>query len=119
MAVFYDAFLQEGQGILHPETVRELTTGPELPRMDQTFKRPMRFHLGFLFDSKQPGESWHSYGYGRRASPLTFGHGGNQCSVAFADPARQLVVALAFNGMPGDLLHQQRLRDLLDALDAG
>lgn len=116
MAVFYLSLLEGGRGVLAEATVRELTTPTHPARMDATLKRPMRFHLGFLFDSKQPGESWHSYGYGAAASARTFGHGGNQSTVAFADPVRGLAVALAFNAMPGDLLHQQRTRAALDAI---
>lgn len=116
MARFYQALLEGGQGVLAEATVRELTTPTHPARFDATFKRPMRFHLGFLFDAKQPGEAWHSYGYGAAAGPRTFGHGGNQSTTAFADPDRQLAVALAFNAMPGDLLHQQRTRSALDAI---
>jgi CubicO group peptidase (beta-lactamase class C family) len=116
LARFYQALLDGGHGVLEPATVRELTIPAHPARPDATFKRPMRFHLGLLYDSKQPGESWHAYGYGAAASPSTFGHSGNQCTVAFADPARRLAVALAFNAMPGEPIHQQRTRQALDAL---
>lgn len=116
MARFYQALLGGGWGVLAPETVRELTTPLHPARFDATFKRPMRFHLGFLFDAKQPGESWHSYGYGAAASAATYGHGGNQCATAFADPVRGLAVAVVFNAMPGDRIHQQRMRAVLDTV---
>lgn len=118
MARFYAALLDGGRGVIPEVFVRELLQAKPEARMDATFRRPMRFHLGFLFDSKQEGESWHSYGYGAAAGPRTFGHGGNQCAVAFADPDRELVVAAAFNGMPGELAHQQRMRGLLAAVEA-
>lgn len=116
MTRFYQTLLEGGRGVLEPPTVRELTTPLRPAQPDATFKRPMRFHQGFLFDSKQPGESWHSYGYGAGASPRTFGHGGNQCATAFADPEAALAVAVVFNAMPGELLHQQRMRTALNTL---
>jgi CubicO group peptidase (beta-lactamase class C family) len=118
MARFYGALLDGGRGVVPGPFVNELSNARPVARMDATFRRPMRFHLGFLFDSKQEGESWHSYGYGAAAGPRSFGHGGNQCAVAFADPDRGVVVAAAFNGMPGELAHQQRMRRLLAAVEA-
>jgi CubicO group peptidase (beta-lactamase class C family) len=119
MAAFYQALLDGGAGLWKESVVREWTSAAPAARPDASFKRPMRFHLGLLHDSKQPGESWHSYGYGARASARTFGHSGNQCSCAFADPERGLVVALVFNGMPGEPVHQARVREVLEAVDAG
>ncbi len=43
-------------------------------------------------------------------------HGGNQSSVAFADPKHKLAAALIFNGTPGDAEHDQRLRSALTTL---
>jgi hypothetical protein len=56
------------------------------------------------------------YGYGRAATRETFGHSGNQSSCAFADPGRQLVVAWCCNGMPGERKHQQRQREINNAI---
>jgi CubicO group peptidase (beta-lactamase class C family) len=55
-------------------------------------------------------------GYRQYSSPRTFGHGGSQSSVAFADPDRKLVVAVVFNGMPGEARHDARMRAFLAAL---
>jgi hypothetical protein len=33
-----------------------------------------------------------------------------------ADPEQGLVVALAFNGMPGEAVHQRRVREVLTAV---
>jgi CubicO group peptidase (beta-lactamase class C family) len=54
----------------------------------------------------------HQYGFGPAASASTFGHSGNQSSCAFVDPANDLVVAWATDGMPGEPAHQQRQRDI-------
>src|SRR3712207_4706352 len=56
------------------------------------------------------------YGYGAHASPRTFGHGGSQCCTAFADPERDLAVAIVWNGRPGEARHDERLRATLEAL---
>jgi CubicO group peptidase (beta-lactamase class C family) len=56
------------------------------------------------------------YGYGRKASPNTFGHSGNQSSCAFADPVHRLAVAWLTNGMPGERRSQQRQRAINNAI---
>ena len=83
---------------------------------DNTFKRVIDWGLGLIIDSKRYGIENVPYGYGRYASDNTFGHGGSQSSVGFADPDRQLAVGCYFNGMPGEAAHQKRLRAVLDAL---
>jgi hypothetical protein len=52
------------------------------------------------------------YGYGPHASRRAFGHGGNQSSMAFADPEHGLVVIAIYNGRPGEAAHAQRSREL-------
>ena len=56
------------------------------------------------------------YAYGPHASLRTFGHGGNQSSIAFADPVHALAVAIIFNGMPGEAAHQRRMHNVLTGL---
>ena len=79
--------------------------------IDLTFKAKLDWGFGFMIDSKGYTGP-HSYGYGKFASADTFGHSGNQCSCAFADPANGLVVAWACNGMPGESDHQIRQHEL-------
>ena len=62
----------------------------------------MDWGLGTIIDSNRYGVDTVPYGYGKHSSPTTFGHGGSQSSVGFADPERKLVVAVVFNGMPGE-----------------
>ncbi len=116
MAVFYEALLDGGRGVLQRETVAELVRPHREGMMDQTFKHRVRMGLGFVLDSKTENIFWHSYGYGRYASHATFGHGGNQSSLAFADPVNGLVVAAAYNAMPGELPHQGRMRQLVETV---
>jgi len=76
----------------------------------------MDWGLGFILNSSLYGADTVPYSFGRHASPRTFGHGGAQSSVAFADPEHGLAVALLFNGMPGEARHHVRVREVLSAL---
>ena len=83
---------------------------------DHTFKHAMDWSLGFVVNSAIYGAETVPYGYGIHASPRTYGHSGQQTSVAFADPDSDLAVALIVNGMPGPDKHHQRFLHLLNAL---
>lgn len=117
---FYQMLLGDGelQGkrILSRHSVRQMTSRQRVGLFDETFRHVMDWGLGLIIDSNRYGAETVTYGYGRFSSPRTFGHGGSQSSVGFADPDRQLVVALVFNGMPGDRKHDARLRTVLAAL---
>jgi CubicO group peptidase (beta-lactamase class C family) len=82
---------------------------------DHTFNANIDWSLGFLINTV-PYSPTTPYLYGPHASRHTFGHSGNQCSVAFADPKYGLAVCLAFNGMPGEAMHQVRVRETLTTL---
>lgn len=93
--------------LLPSDLARAMATPSRVGLVDQTFKQTIDWGLGVMIDSKQyAGE--HQYGFGPHASPLTFGHGGNQSSSGFADPRFGLVVAWTCNGMPGEARHQAR-----------
>jgi CubicO group peptidase (beta-lactamase class C family) len=119
---FYETLLQlrkgsdRAAGILRPETARECTRRQRERLFDDTFQQVIDWGLGFAIDSKRYGREMVSYGYGRFASEETFGHGGSQSSCGFADPAYNLVVAWAFNGVPGERRHQQRAHALNSAI---
>jgi CubicO group peptidase (beta-lactamase class C family) len=112
---FYEMMLERGRTLISPETVEALTARHRVGIEDLTFKQIMDWGLGFIINSRQYGDGV-PYGYGPYASPRTFGHGGNQSSVGFADPENGLVVVLIFNGMPGEAAHQQRMREALSAI---
>jgi CubicO group peptidase (beta-lactamase class C family) len=82
---------------------------------DHTFLAQIDFGLGFLLNTA-PYSPATPYLSGPHASKETFGHSGNQSSTAFADPAHNLVVALFFNGLPGEQAHQSRTRAVLTTL---
>ncbi len=106
----------EGTTILSPQSVEEMITPQRRRMFDESFRQTIDWGLGLILDSKHYGQSSLPYGYGRHASGKTFGHSGNQSSAAFYDPHNDLAIALAFNGMPGERAHQQRVQAVLEAI---
>ena len=117
---FYEALLAGGslggKRILSPQTVEAMTARQRVGLFDHSFKHVIDFGLGFVLNSNQYGVDTVQYGYGPYAGWRTFGHSGNQSSVAFADPKHGLVAAFAFNGTPGDAAHDRRVRAVLGTL---
>jgi CubicO group peptidase (beta-lactamase class C family) len=122
LALFYQALLNHGinaagtQRILRGPTVEALTIRHREGMADAAMRHHMDWGLGFIVDSNRYGADSVPYGHGRHASPRTFGHGGMQCCSAFADPDRQLAVAISFAGLPGEPRHNSRVRDFNTAL---
>ena len=112
---FYEALLNGGKSVLQPETVELMTSRQRIGMFDETFQFKMDWGLGFIINSNRDGFQM-PYGFGRYASPDTFGHSGNQAACAFADPKHRLVVAWACNGMPGERKHQQRQRAINNSI---
>lgn len=102
--------------VLSPETVDLITSRQRVGMFDLTLAHIIDFGLGFLIDSNQYGADTVPYGYGRFSSERTFGHGGAQSSQGYCDPDRDLIVAYAFNGRPGEPQHNRRCRQLNEAL---
>jgi CubicO group peptidase (beta-lactamase class C family) len=101
---------------LQPETVLQLTKPRRVGLFDETFRHILDWGLGFCINSNRYGRETVPYGYGRFCGAESFGHGGAQSTCAFADPEHDLVVAWAFNGLPGDPAHQRRARELNSAI---
>jgi CubicO group peptidase (beta-lactamase class C family) len=101
--------------LLQPETVRLFTSRQRVGLFDATFRQTIDWGFGFILNSSQYGPAI-PYQFGPFASPETFGHGGSQSSTGFCDPGHRLVVALVFNGTPGEAAHDRRLRATLKAL---
>ncbi|MCG8400337.1 MAG: beta-lactamase family protein, partial [Firmicutes bacterium] len=118
----------DGRRVIEPETVEWFTSRHREKLHDHTFKVNLDWGLGFMINSPLPaGESDDDdhdkanehgipYGFGPGASHDTFGHGGNQSSIAFADPEHQLIIAIVCNGMPGEEQHHRRMHRLLSAV---
>ena len=116
LAKLYEALLDGGRGIVSPDAIREFTKRHRNGVFDNTFGAVVDMGLGFILDSKMHGRADVPYGYGPHASHSAFGHGGSQSCTSFADPNNRLVVAVMFNGMPGEKPHQQRMFDTLAAV---
>jgi CubicO group peptidase (beta-lactamase class C family) len=106
----------EGVRILSSESVARMTSRRRVGLFDETFRHTMDWGLGLIIDSNRYGADTVPYGFGRYASERAFGHGGAQSSIGFCDPARELVVAIVFGGMPGEGKHNARMRAVLAAL---
>ena len=105
----------DGVRLLDPGIATEMISPQRIGMKDHTFGRVMDWGLGLMMDNKIHGPDA-SYGYGPHASSRTFGHGGRESSTAFADSEHNLAVAIVFNGMPGELIHDRRLRLVTAAL---
>jgi CubicO group peptidase (beta-lactamase class C family) len=119
---FYEMLLRQlGTGardsdeLIRPQTIEAMTARHRVGMFDHTFKRILDWGLGFIANSHYLGGEI-PYGFGDFASMRAFGHGGRQSAIAFADPEHQLVVALVFNGMPGEKEHDRRARPILSAI---
>ena len=111
LARLYEALLNNGQRgearILSPQTVQAITARHRTGMFDETFQTHVDWGLGFNIDGIL---------YGRHSSSRTFGHGGAQSSVGFADPEHDLVVACVTNGMAEARLHYQRFSRTASAI---
>ncbi|MDB4614369.1 beta-lactamase family protein [bacterium] len=103
-------------GLLQKSTIDELTSRHREDMLDHTFQHKIDFGLGFIIDSNHHGAETVPYGFGRRSSSQTFGHGGAESSSAFADPAHRLVVAWVANVRAGEGRHQTRNRAINSAI---
>lgn len=118
---FYEMLLrkgttEQGRRLLSEEGVTQMTQRVRSGIRDETFRHVVDFGLGLIINSNEYGPDTVPYGFGRYASRESFGHGGAQSSIGFADPGRQLVVVMIANGCPGELIHNRRFRALANAI---
>jgi CubicO group peptidase (beta-lactamase class C family) len=108
----------DGVRLLRPPTVEAMTARQRTGLFDESWQTVLDWGLGLILDSKlHHGGRNHLYGYGRYASPRTFGHSGFRTSVAFCDPECDLVVACVWNGMVADdVVHSRRQNRLCEAV---
>ncbi len=113
---FYEMLVGKGARagvrLLAPVTVAAISARHRTEMHDENYGVVMDWGLGLVVD-------W--YATGPYSSRRAFGHGGHQSSVAFCDPAHDLVVAVVCNGMPGRERHSARLDAISRAIyvDAG
>lgn len=113
---FYQLLLNEGEldgtRVMDPRTVRRARNETSYLELDLTLGAPIRYGLGFML-----GAEWFSlFGPG---TPQAFGHIGFTQMFTWADPARQLAVALLTSGKPFPGLHVARLYGVLAAIARG
>jgi CubicO group peptidase (beta-lactamase class C family) len=122
LGLFYESCLTafdprlDRPAVLRPQTMDCLVARHRAGMLDHTFKHVIDWGLGFIVNSSHYGVETLPYSFGRHASPRAFGHGGSQSSAGFADPEHGLVVAVVFNGMPGEAAHNNRIRDVASAV---
>ena len=117
---FYECLLAggevEGRQVLSKESVELLTTRHREGLYDQTLLHKVDFGLGVIVDSNRYGVDTVPYGFSPYCSELTFGHGGSQSSIGFADPDAELVVCYVANRRVGEPRHQKRNREIISAI---
>jgi CubicO group peptidase (beta-lactamase class C family) len=121
LGMFYEMLLRRGASalgsqIILTQSVEALTARHRVGLLDHTFKHIIDWGLGFIINSAHYGDENVPYGYGRHASPRTFGHGGRQCCSGFADPEAGLAAAVMFRDQPGEEAHNRRMIEVLSAL---
>ncbi len=94
---FFQMLLQEGEWlgkqILSPLTVSRLTREAGRPQFDRSLILPMRYSAGAMLGGRQLGV------YGRN-TPYAFGHLGFSNILCWADPQRDISVAILNTGKP-------------------
>ena len=128
LARFYRAVLGGGavgaDRVLSEALMAQLTERVRRDTVDRTFRATMDWGRGFMVNNRRHdavnaaahGAAGTPYNFGPHAGDDAVGHGGNQSSIGFADPAHGLAVAVVFNGMCGEPKHQRRMVAVLDAL---
>jgi len=117
LGVFYEALLPKASNSILEETTRtELVTRHRSGLFDETFRHHIDWGYGLIVNSRRYGFQTVPYGFGQYASDQTFGHGGSQSSMGFADTEHQIVVAWVTNGRIGEPRHQERNRSLNEAI---
>ena len=117
---FYEALLNGLRGepgkLLSRQSLTLLTKRHREGLFDETLRHKVDFGLGVILNSNRYGAETVPYGFGRFCSEDTFGHGGAQSSIGFADLQNELVVAWAANVRAGEGQHQKRNREINSAI---
>jgi len=99
----------DGVRILSADGVARATAVEVETQKDRILQVPVRWALGFnLGGDPSP--------FGRSCSPETFGHTGQGCTMAWADPTRDLAVAYFTNGVQESVANFLRMSRMSDAI---
>lgn len=117
LARFYQALLQggelDGARILQPETIAEATRPSSEHEVDRFLGMRIRWSHGFQLGGPAPGDAA-THPMGQLSGRATFGHNGSNACLAWADPARRLVMVYLTNLIrsgPGGARHQSEVSD--------
>jgi len=120
LARFYLALLRGGEldgvRVLQAATVEEARRPSGKGETDMFLRLPMRWSQGFQLGGTDGDRA--SSPMGQLSSPLTFGHNGSNCCIAWADPGRDLVVAYLtdiLSAGPEGARHQAEVGDAIIA----
>jgi len=113
LSAFYQCLVDGGKfgntHVFEPSTVRHATTEQSYLELDFTLIFPIRYGLGFMLGTKGPN----LFG---SDNPNAFGHLGLSNIFSWADPERDLSVALLTTGKPIISVHAIRLVQFLRAV---
>ncbi len=116
LSAFYQCLLDGGSlggvQVFDPRTVRHATAEQNHWELDFTLGMPIRYGLGFMLG----GAPASLYGLD---NPHAFGHLGLSNVISWADPERDLAVALLTSGKPIISTHVVRLVELMLAISRG
>jgi CubicO group peptidase (beta-lactamase class C family) len=114
LCAFYECLLREGEldgvRVFDPRTIRHATNEQSYREIDLTLFAPLRYGSGLMLGDRP-------FGIFGPNTPRAFGHLGFTNIFAWADPARQLSVALLTSGKPVVSTHVVRLLQLLIAIN--
>lgn len=107
-----DGRCSDGSQLLDAELTRLMTSRVRQGMTDHTFKHIVDWGLGVILNSYEYGGDDVPYQFGPHASRESFGHGGSESSIAFADPKHHLVVVIVCLGRPGEEANRLRMNEL-------
>jgi CubicO group peptidase (beta-lactamase class C family) len=116
LTALYAALLGGGGGVVSRQTVDTMTARHRAGVVDETFGQIIDWGLGVMVNSWHYRKRPASYGYGDFAGWRSFGHGGAESTLSFADPENDLAVAIICNGMPGEARNHRRTQRIVNAL---
>jgi CubicO group peptidase (beta-lactamase class C family) len=100
MAAFYQMLLSGGvagdRRILKMSSIQEARTPTSEGEFDRCARKPIRWAQGFQLGGPRSDPRFVSP-MGTTSSPLTFGHNGSDCCIAWADPTRRIAFAYLTN----------------------
>jgi CubicO group peptidase (beta-lactamase class C family) len=122
MAVFYQMLLSGGvvgaRHILRTSSIEVARTPSCDGEFDRCAKKPIRWAQGFQLGGPRSDPRFVSP-MGAASSPLTFGHNGSNCCIAWADPTRQVAFAYLTNRLTAGKEAVAHLAAVADDILAG